>query len=84
MFLIRDRVSIISGVYRDEHGTIVGVTKHMYYIKLRGGKKKRIMQYNVASYVPSSSIWIQQLIDELKQINKHIETITHLVTAAKL
>lgn len=57
----------------DKHGTIVGVTRRMYYVELRGGKRIRIMQYNVASYVPSASIWIQQLIDVLKQINKQID-----------
>jgi hypothetical protein len=57
----------------DKHGTIVGVTRRMYYVELRGGKRIRIMQYNVASYVPSTSIWIQQLIDVLKQINKQID-----------
>jgi hypothetical protein len=83
MFVIEEKVSIIGGVHRDKHGTIVGVTRHMYYIKLRDGKKIRIMQYNVASYVQSSSIWIQQVIDELKTINKQIEMIAHLVTKSK-
>jgi len=83
MFLIGDKVSIIGGVYRDEQGTIVGMTKHMCYIKLRDRKKIRIMQYNVASYLQSTSIWKQQLNDELKHINKQVENITHLIKAAK-
>ena len=83
MFLIGDKVSIIGGVYRDEQGTIVRMTKHMCYIKLRDRKKIRIMQYNVASYLQSTSIWIQHLNDELKHINKQVENVTHLIKAAK-
>ena len=83
MFLIGDKVSIIGGVYRDEHGTIVGMTKHMYYIKLSDRKKIRIMKYNVASYLQSTSIWIRHLNDELKHINKQVENVTHLIKAAK-
>jgi hypothetical protein len=83
MFVIGDKVSIIGGVYRDKHGTIAGVTRHMYYIKLRDGKKIRIMQYNVAPNVRSSSIWIQQIINELTSISKHIEMIAHLVAKLK-
>ena len=68
MLKIGYKVQIISGVYQDQIGTIVGVTKCMYRIRLKSGMSVRIMKHSVGYYHQNTVVWRQQLYQDLQYI----------------
>jgi hypothetical protein len=70
-------------VYEGKHGTIAGLTKSMYRIRLKSGMSIRIMKNNVGYYHQNTVIWQQQVYEDLQNVRKYTEIVAILLSKSK-